>query len=68
VLATREETGKDGGKDRGKTTFVSLLGVAGAERLLAELLEFAVDSVAGLGRKADTLRAIAAVVQAKGRL
>ena len=63
-----EETGKDGHQDEGKLTFVSLLGVDGAEALLAELLSFAVESVEHLGRRADSLRLLAEVVRRRGRL
>jgi geranylgeranyl diphosphate synthase type II len=63
VLGTPEETGKDTGKDVGKVTFVKLLGVPGAQALAAELLGFAVDSLAPLGRKADPLRDLARFVQ-----
>jgi hypothetical protein len=44
-------------------TFVKLLGVPGAESLAAELLSFAVDSLAPLGRKGEPLRALAHFVQ-----
>jgi geranylgeranyl diphosphate synthase, type II len=67
VLGTPEETGKDTGKDANKITFVKLLGVAGAQALAAELLGFAVDSLAPLGRKADALRALAQFVQHRSR-
>jgi geranylgeranyl diphosphate synthase type II len=63
VLGTPEETGKDTGKDAAKVTFVKLLGVAGAQSLAAELLGFAVDSLAPLGRKADPLRDLVKFVQ-----
>jgi geranylgeranyl diphosphate synthase, type II len=63
VLATPEETGKDAGQDAAKVTFVKLLGVDGARTLAAELLGFAVDSLAPLGRKADPLRDLAGFVQ-----
>jgi geranylgeranyl diphosphate synthase, type II len=63
VLATPEETGKDSGQDAAKVTFVKLLGVDGAKTLAAELLGFAVDSLAPLGRKADPLRELAGFVQ-----
>jgi geranylgeranyl diphosphate synthase type II len=63
VLGTVEQTGKDTGKDRDKVTFVRLLGVAGAQALAAELLHFAVDSLDGLGRKAEPLRELAGFVQ-----
>lgn len=66
VLGTVEQTGKDTGKDRDKVTFVRLLGVAGAQALAGELLRFAVDSLDGLGRKAEPLRELAAFVQGRG--
>jgi len=64
VLATPDETGKDAHQDSDKVTFVRLLGVDGARALADELLAFAVDSLAPLGRKADSLRALAAFVGA----
>jgi geranylgeranyl diphosphate synthase type II len=67
VLATPEETGKDAGQDAGKVTFVTLLGVEGARTLAAELLGFAVESLAPLGRKADPLRELALFVRHRGR-
>jgi geranylgeranyl diphosphate synthase type II len=63
VLGTVEETGKDTGQDRGKVTFVRLLGVDGARALADELLRFAVASLDPLGRKADSLRELAHFVQ-----
>ncbi|MEM6797475.1 MAG: hypothetical protein AAF725_26135, partial [Acidobacteriota bacterium] len=45
-----------------------LLGVEGAEALLAELLDFAGESLGGFGPKADPLRALAEVVRGKARL
>jgi geranylgeranyl diphosphate synthase, type II len=63
VLGTPEETGKDVGKDAGKVTFVKLLGIPGAQALADELLGFAVDSLAPLGRKADPLRDLVKFVQ-----
>ena len=67
VLGTPEETGKDTGKDAEKVTFVKLLGVPGAQALAAELLGFAVDSLAPLGRKADPLRELVRFVQHRSR-
>ncbi len=67
VLATPQETGKDSGQDEGKQTFVTLLGVEGARTLAAELLGFAVDSLAPLGRKAEALRDIAGFVRSVAR-
>ena len=67
VLSTPEETGKDVGQDAAKVTFVKLLGVDGARTLAAELLGFAVDSLAPLGKKADPLRELVRFVQVRGR-
>jgi geranylgeranyl diphosphate synthase, type II len=67
VLGTAATTGKDTHQDEAKVTFVKLLGVAGAQSLAAELLGFAVDSLAPLGRKADPLRALAQFVQHRTR-
>ena len=66
VVATAEETGKDVGKDARKVTFVKLLGVDGARALAAELLGFAVESLAPLGRKAEPLRELASFVGRRG--
>lgn len=68
VLATPEETGKDAAQDAARMTFVTLLGVAGAEALAGELLDFADASLAPLGRRADALRAISAAVRERRRL
>lgn len=67
VLHTPEETGKDTGKDAGKVTFVKLLGVEGARQLAAELLRFAEESLAPLGRKAGPLRDLAWFVGHRSR-
>jgi geranylgeranyl diphosphate synthase type II len=67
VLATPEQTGKDAGQDAGKATFVKLLGIAGAQALAAELLGFAVESLAPLGRRGEPLRQLAAYVQERSR-
>lgn len=67
VLGTPETTGKDSGQDAGKTTFVKLLGVAGAQTLAGELLDFAVGSLAPLGRRAEMLRQLAEYVRQRSR-
>src|SRR3954462_717292 len=67
VLGTPEVTGKDTGKDEGKVTFVRLLGVEGAQSLAAELLVFAVASLAPLGPKPEPLRELAVFVQHRSR-
>ncbi len=67
VTATPEETGKDGGQDTDKQTFVKLLGIDGARALNDELLDFAVASLRGFGRKGDSLRALVHVVRDRRR-
>jgi geranylgeranyl diphosphate synthase type II len=67
ATATEAEAGKDVGQDAGKVTFVSLLGVDGAEVLADELLAFAIASLEPLGRRAEPLRQLAGFVQRRGR-
>lgn len=67
VRGTPASIGKDVHQDTAKVTFVKLLGIAGAEALAAELLHFAVDSLAPLGRRAEPLRALAHFVQHRSR-
>lgn len=67
VLGTPEETGKDVGQDAAKVTFVKLLGVEGAQALEAELLGFAAESLAPLGRKGEPLRELARFVGGRSR-
>jgi geranylgeranyl diphosphate synthase type II len=67
VLGTPEVTGKDSHQDAGKVTFVKLLGIEGARTLAGELLDFAVASLAPLGRRAELLRQLAAFVRDRGR-
>jgi len=67
ATATVEEAGKDVGQDVGKVTFVTLLGIEGAETLADELLDFAFGVLDALGRSADPLRHLARFVQRRGR-
>lgn len=67
VLGTPEVTGKDSHQDEGKVTFVKLLGIEGAQTLAAELTEFAVESLAPFGRRADLLRQLAVFVRDRAR-
>lgn len=60
-------SGKDRGQDAGHQTFVTLLGREGARALASELLDFAVASLEGLGRRADDLRDLAEVVRNRRR-
>lgn len=61
VQGNSEETGKATGADadRGKPTYPTLLGLNEAAARAAELVEAALDSLAGFGAGADLLRAIA---------
>jgi farnesyl diphosphate synthase len=54
---TGKRVGKDG--DRGKETFVSLLGADRARRQAGMLVDQATEYLASFGPEADTLRAIA---------
>ena len=68
ATATSEQSGKDAQQDRGKATFVALLGIDGARALADELLTFAEASLAPFGRRADGLKAIGELVRDYGRL
>jgi hypothetical protein len=46
---------------------VKLLGVDGARALMGELIEFAVEALAPLGKKAEPLRALAGYVRVRER-
>ena len=63
VVGSAAETGKDVGKDAGKTTFVSFLGVDGARRLAGELTGFAEECLAPFGRRGELLVELARYVR-----
>ncbi|HEX2252373.1 MAG TPA: polyprenyl synthetase family protein [Thermoanaerobaculia bacterium] len=67
ATASEAEAGKDVRQDTGKATFVTLLGVDGAQALADELLDFAVRTLEPLGRRADPLRELAGFVKRRGR-
>jgi geranylgeranyl diphosphate synthase type II len=59
-----EQLGKTAGKDRaaGKATYVAVHGLAGARRIAADLLAEAREAVAPLGRRGETLDALARLI------
>ncbi len=61
ATASAEELGKTAGKDReaGKSTFVALLGIAGARDAADTLAAAAIGHLAGFGAAAERLRALA---------
>ena len=59
--------GKDAGKDRDKTTFVDVCGMAGAQRLVDELIDAATGSLDGFGAAAGRLRGLAEMVRHRDR-
>jgi len=67
IEGTTEELGKDAGSDqaRGKATYPAVVGVAEARGRAAELLEMAIESLAGFDHRADPLREIARYVVAR---
>jgi geranylgeranyl diphosphate synthase type II len=64
IEGTTEEIGKDAGSDeaRGKATYPAVLGLAESKRRAAELVELALESLAGFDEKAEPLREIARYV------
>jgi len=60
-------TGKDGGLDRERTTFVNLLGIDGARRLVDERIDGAIAALKPLGRRSARLAAFAAHVRDRER-
>jgi len=63
ITATKEQLGKDVGKDGEKLTFVKLAGLDGARELNRELIETAIAALEPLGKKANTLRALALMLR-----
>ena len=61
------EAGKDVGKDRKKTTFVSFSGVQGAQALAEELIAASQDALAAFGPRAQPLRELARYVVTRRR-
>jgi geranylgeranyl diphosphate synthase, type II len=59
VTATREQLGKDVGKDEERLTFVKLAGLEGARELNEELIDTSLAAIGGLGSQARPLRELA---------
>ncbi len=64
IEGTTEQIGKDAGSDqtRGKATYPAVIGLAESKQRASELVETAVEALAGFGEKADPLRAIATYI------
>jgi len=64
IEGTTEEIGKDAGSDeaRGKATYPAVIGIRESRKRAAELLELALDAIAGFDAQADPLREIARYV------
>jgi geranylgeranyl diphosphate synthase type II len=61
IEGTTEQIGKDAGSDqaRGKATYPAVMGLSESKRRAGELVDVAIDALAGFGEKADPLREIA---------
>jgi len=62
-----ESTGKDVGRDSGRTTFVTLCGVEGARQLAVELVDAAVAQLDRFGRRSGLLRDLALFIARRDR-
>lgn len=67
ATGTPEVTGKDAGLDRDKTTFVSFAGIEGARRLVDDLTDAAIASLAPFARKGRRLAELAELVRSRDR-
>ncbi|HUO83651.1 MAG TPA: polyprenyl synthetase family protein [Thermoanaerobaculia bacterium] len=67
ATATREQLGKDVGKDASKLTFVKLAGIEGARQLTRELIDTSLASLEPLGASGRKLRLLAAFVRDRTR-
>lgn len=67
VTSNPETLGKDVGKDEQRLTFVKLAGVDGARKLSEELVDTSLTAIEPLGKDAQPLRALAAMVRDRVR-
>ena len=65
VTSNPETLGKDVGKDEQRLTFVKLAGVDGARKLSEELVDTSLAAIEPLGKDAQPLRALAAMVRSR---
>jgi geranylgeranyl diphosphate synthase type II len=61
IEGTTEQIGKDAGSDeaRGKATYPAVVGLPESKKRAAELVDMALESLAGFDEKAEPLREIA---------
>ena len=64
IEGTTEEIGKDAGSDeaRGKATYPAVMGLAESKKRAVELVDMALESLAGFDHRADPLRDIATYI------
>jgi geranylgeranyl diphosphate synthase type II len=62
-----DTTGKDGGMDQDRTTFVNLRGIDGARRRVDELIDASLDALTPFGRRARMLGSLAEYVRVRDR-
>jgi len=64
IEGTTEEIGKDAGSDeaRGKATYPAVIGIRESRKRAGELLDIALEAIAGFDAQADPLREIARYV------
>lgn len=67
MTATREQLGKDVGKDQERLTFVKLAGLEGARELNEELIDTSLAAIGGLGAQARPLQELAAMLRNRTR-
>lgn len=63
VTATREQLGKDTGKDENRLTFVKLAGIEGARELNEELIDTSLAAIEQLGTSGQRLRELALMLR-----
>jgi geranylgeranyl diphosphate synthase type II len=67
VVSTPDITGKTLGRDENKVTFVRFIGLDAARKLISELTDFAISSLARFGTKAGLLTELAKMLSHRDR-